>query len=322
MYAIGVDIGGSSICCGLVDRRGRIKKGSYRRCSVHSRGSAEEILATFSQTLKSCLEWARREQLPLAGMGVGMCGPLDYGRGIVLIKGVDKYEALYGVNLKDELHRRLALPASFPIHFLIDAWAFARGEIWLGEGKGFQRVVALTLGTGIGSGFVDGGCLVSKAPGVPPPFGWIGGLPFQDGILDDYISTRGVLRLYRAVCPNVERACPTVADIARRARAGDATCREVFQRFGAMLGAALIPSLSAFEAECLVLGGMISRSFSLFEDPLRESLGTLSPLQKIAATRSPGRAPVKGAAHLILHGSRQKAPQQKWPPSELTPAPK
>lgn len=309
MYAVGVDIGGSSIRCALVDRRGRIKRGSYHRTTVDSRGSAETIVSAFCQALKSCLELARREQLPLAGMGVGMCGPLDYGEGIVLIKGVDKYEALYGMNLKNEFRERLALPVSFPIHFLIDAWAFARGEIWLGEGKGFQRVLALTLGTGIGSGFVDGDRLRTEGPGVPPPFGWIGGLPFQDGILDDYISTRGVLKLYHAMCPNVERACPTVADIARRARAGDAACREVFKRFGIMLGAALIPSLSAFEAECLVLGGMISRSFSLFEDPLRESLRTLSTLQKIAATRSPGRTPVQGAAHLILHGSCQKAPQ-------------
>lgn len=299
-YAIGVDIGGSSIRCGLVSRAGRLKKGSYHRRSVNSKGTADEILETFAGALATGLDRATRECLSLAGIGIGMCGPLDYDKGVVLIKGVDKYEALYGINLTDEFVRRLKLRPSTRIRFDIDAWAFARGEVWLGEGRGFERVLALTLGTGLGSGFVVNGRLLADGPGVPPPYGWIGGLPFRNGIMDDYISKRGIEQLYRTLSSAQRPTCPDVGQIARRARAGDAVCREVFLRFGEMLGAALLPIIDQFQAECLVLGGRISRSFPLFKAPLHHGLRQARSLQKVTASRSLNHSPIKGAARLFL----------------------
>jgi len=70
------------------------------------------------------------------GIGIGMCGPLDLDEGIALIQGVDKYESIYGMNLKIELRKRLGLSLDYPIHFEYDSWAFARGEAWLGAGQG------------------------------------------------------------------------------------------------------------------------------------------------------------------------------------------
>ena len=173
-YAIGVDIGGTTLRCGLVSRRGRIRRGSLQRVRIDSKGKRESILAAFTEPMRSNIAQARREGLALAGIGIGMCGPLDYETGICLMQGVDKYEDLYGINLKSEFRTRLGLPEDFSIKFEVDAWSFARGEAWLGAARGSHRLLAVTLGTGLGSAFLAEGRICTDGPGVPPPFGWGG----------------------------------------------------------------------------------------------------------------------------------------------------
>jgi glucokinase len=243
---------------------------------------------------------ADRERLEVLGIGIGMCGPLDYAKGISLIQGVDKYESIYGINLKDEFRRRLGLPDTYPIEFDIDTWDFARGETWQGNAQGFRRILAIALGTGLGSAFIADGEILADGPGVPPPYGWIGGLPYKDGILDDAFSRRGILSIYKHLSGKPTRKDFDVKHIAQRARKNDSLCLQVFQKFGELFGKALRPILGEFQAECLVFGGQISRSFDLFEQPLEKSLTGLPCLEKITVARSIRLSPIRGAAYRVL----------------------
>lgn len=306
-YAMGVDIGGSSLRCGLVSRAGRLRRGSHRRVSVDSKGDREAILRTLVLPIRDGLRQSEAERLHLVGIGIGMCGPLDYDRGISLIQGVDKYEALYGVNLKEEFHRRLSLPDRFPIAFEVDTWAFARGEAWRGAGRGFRRVLAVTLGTGLGSAFVNEGRILTEGPGIPSPYGWIGGLPYGQGKLDDYFSRRGILASYGAKVETKPDRHIDVKDIAVRARMGDELCREVFREFGERLGGALGPIAAKFGAQCLILGGRISGSFGLFARPLKDQLGSMAPSCEVRVARSIRYSALYGAAMMALTSCRKGA---------------
>jgi len=304
LYAIAADVGGTSVRCGLVSAAGRLRRGSYRKTPVDSKGPADAIIKTFVAVLRDNLRQARRERLPLAGIGIGMCGPLDYENGIVLMRGLDKYDSLYGMNLKQAIRERLGLDDkegnAFPLVFEPDSWAFARGEAWLGAGKGFRRILALTLGTGFGSAFVADGEILGEGPGVPPPFGWIGSLPFRGGLLDDAISRRGILTQYRALSSAEPPAGLDVRDLAAAARKGDAVCRQVFEGFGQMLGAALGPIIRKFGAECLIFGGRISKSFDLFDESLRCGLHDTPSLRRVTVARSINLATLWGAARLVF----------------------
>jgi len=315
-YAIGVDIGGTSIRCGLISSVGKLFKGSYKKIPADSKGSAKTILDTFTSALRNCLKKAKVAKLNLVGIGIGMCGPLDYDKGISLIKGVDKYESLYGINLKNAFRKRLKLCREQSRPFLTivfepDSWAFARGEAWLGAGKDYQRILAITLGTGFGSAFVVNEELLADGPGVPPPYGWIGSLPFRNGKLDDFISKRGILNLYQSLVRNGrDRSLPLpkgfdIKDIALKARTGDTISQKVFKEFGKLLGKALVPSLKQFRAECLILGGQISKSFDLFKEPLLEELARLRLLKKITVAHSLNFSALKGAARFVfIHTNR------------------
>src|SRR5688572_21060975 len=87
-------------------------------------------------------------------LGVAVPGPFDYERGISLVR--HKLLELHGVDLRSELAAALGFAPS-SIRFLNDAAAFALGEWWVGAARGHRRAVGITLGTGLGSAFLDAG---------------------------------------------------------------------------------------------------------------------------------------------------------------------
>src|ERR1044072_9863434 len=107
--ALGIDIGGSHITAGMVDLvQKKIVEGSVVRHLVNRHASAEEILGIWAGTINDRL---LSFQQPVTRVGFAMPGPFDYPNGICLIKGFDKYEALYGLSIRQELAARTGVPA-------------------------------------------------------------------------------------------------------------------------------------------------------------------------------------------------------------------
>src|SRR5690606_29394129 len=107
-------------------------------------------------------------------------------------------EKIYGLNVSKALRDYLGLREDFPVRFVNDAAAFAIGESWKGKTKGARRSLAITLGTGLGSGFVSDGLPVFHSPLIPED-GFIYHLPYKGGIADDYFSSRGLIRAYKEI---------------------------------------------------------------------------------------------------------------------------
>jgi glucokinase len=219
-----------------------------------------------------------------------------------------KLRAIYGVNLKDELNERLELPQKFIIRFENDAWTFLRGEAWLGAARGFRRAVGITLGTGLGSAFMVGDRVVLEGAGIPPK-GSIYDLPYEGGIVEDKISRRGIIARYKELAGRRYREGMDVEDIAIRGiKHKDKFSIQVFNEMGKRLGQVLRPILSEFRAECLVLGGQISKSFILFSNPLQGELQSIPTLKKIAPANMIDLSPIFGAAKLVFLGSHYRPP--------------
>ena len=123
-YAACLDIGGTSIKSGIVKRDGALLAGSFYQDPVDSGGTAEQILKSFADSLQRALSIVQKRHLNLDGIGIAICGPFDYDRGISKIKDLDKYESLYDVNVKQALQNALQLPSDLPMLFDVDAWSF------------------------------------------------------------------------------------------------------------------------------------------------------------------------------------------------------
>ncbi|KYH40412.1 MAG: ROK Family Protein [Candidatus Bathyarchaeota archaeon B63] len=287
-----------------------------QRVPINSQGSSEEIIGTFIQTLRNAMEIADSQGIRVMGIGIDTPGPFDFAKGISLMGrglGQDKFSSIYGINLRNEFVRRLGLKEGFPIIFEPDSWAFLRGEAWLGAAKGYNRILGITLGTGLGSAFMVNDEIVIRGPGVPG-YGWLAQLPYRNGVVEDRISRRGILTRYEELTGKSIRGLDVI-DIAKKAMKKDRISLQVFEETGMILGKALSRICSDFRPECLVLGGQISKSFSLFAEPLRNQLRSIPSLKKITQAKWIDLSPLYGVAKLLFKGTVSPA----WSlPTELT----
>jgi glucokinase len=287
-----MDIGGTHFTVALHEgATGRPIGGTLLRRGIHAAGDAESILSTWAQALSQVM--ASSGGRPLAGIGIAMPGPFDYDHGISLLKGLAKYDAIHGMNVRRELKSRLGLPDNCPILFRNDAACFLLGEIRAGSAHDFHRAIGITLGTGFGSAFAAEGELVESGQSLPAS-GWLYDCPFRGRTAEDWFSGRGLLEMVHARSPHRYQG---VGDYALAVRAG-AYSDEAFRQYGSLMGEFLRPWIERFQADGLVVGGNISRSLDLFGAPLR---GALPDKLTIRASVLLEEAALIGAASLPLH---------------------
>lgn len=291
--ALGVDIGGSHITAVAVnmDNHSLINE-SRSESPVDNKAGSEEILGIWSDTLRNVLQKVP-ELMPL-GIGFAMPGPFDYVNGICLIKGVSKYEKLYGVNIGKAIAGRLGLPAECKVRFMNDASSFAVGEAWAGKARDHARMMAITLGTGFGSAFVEDKIPVVEGDRVPR-MGCVYHLPFGESIADDSFSTRWFIARYTELTGS---AVPGVKEIANAALKS-AEVKAIFDEFGHNLGRFLSPWLNKFGAEILVIGGNISYAYDLFGPVFEKELRAAACETQVSISAIKEDAALLGSAYLL-----------------------
>lgn len=284
-----LDIGGTHVTAGRIHvESATVEPGTRVRVDFPPAGE--------SGVLERILETAAAIATPkLCHLGVAVPGPFDYAAGISRIR--HKLPGLYDVNLRRELATTLDLGEPGEIAFLNDAEAFLLGEWWAGSARGQNRVVGITLGTGLGSAFLENGEFVRSDARVPAD-GALYKLAFRGAPVEETISRRALLAGYGG--DSAELA--DVEQIAARGRAGEARARLVFRQLAMDLAEFLVPSLEAFTPTCLVVGGSIARAWELLEPVLERRLAAFQPLVVVRAARIDD-APLLGAAR---HAARQE----------------
>jgi glucokinase len=252
---IGVDIGGSHITAAHVDSTTySIIDSSMKRERVSSMDDAETIFASWASVLSSLIVDNGEEHTKI---GIAMPGPFDYEEGICLMKGQEKYDALYGMNVRTILSERLGI-AGDDIIFINDAEAFLRGELASGAASDFERAIGITLGTGLGSTSNCNGEVVDMN---------LAFYPFLDSIAEEYISTRWFLKRYKELTgeeiKNVELFLSTeCAD----------TKAQIFDEFATNLASFLNDFIADQKPQILVIGGNIAKTWDHFINQLRERI--------------------------------------------------
>jgi glucokinase len=267
MNAPVIDVGGTHVTAALADTvRWRTVDGTRQRTPLRSDGTAAEIVAALVSAIRPLGD------ISALVLGVSMPGPFDYDKGIGRFHGVAKFAALNGVDVGSALRAALPAPPA-RIAFVNDASAFAIGEWVGGAAQGAGRVVGITLGTGVGSAFLDHGHVISDGPDVPPS-GYAHLLRINGRPLEDVVSRRAIIAAYQSAAGSGTAGLPglDVDTIAHRAADGDALASSVLNRAIGALGDALRPWLIRFGAAVLVVGGGMAASWEIIEPPLRDSL--------------------------------------------------
>ena len=144
-----------------------------------------------------------------------MPGPFDAEAGVGTFAGVDKFQALAGVDLRGALADRLGV-APGAVRFVNDAVAYGIGEWAGGAGAHVDRMVCVTLGTGVGSSFLRAGVAVDSGPDVPD-HGEVHRLTIDGRPLEETVSSAALRRADR----EQSGASRTVEQLCAAARAGE-----------------------------------------------------------------------------------------------------
>lgn len=281
-----LEIGGTHVTAAIVDLLNDVVV-RQNRVPIDAAGDADALLGSLARAALS---------LPRTGgrrWGIAMPGPFDYDNGIGLFEGVAKLDALSGVDVNRELGRRLRDVADEFV-FVNDADAFGLGECSHLPAHA-SRGVFLTLGTGVGSSFISGGQPIHDAPGLPPQ-GHAYLLEWAGRPIEDSVSRRAIMQAYE-MCSGQTL---DVHEIASRARDDDACAQQTLTQAFDTLGRCLAPVIAAFNADAVVIGGSIAKSWDLVEPPFVQGLraGHPFPSGELAVQRatSGDDAPLLGAA--------------------------
>ena len=307
--AIGVDVGGTGTKAAIVDTEGQILARSERPTDP-SAGTKGIISVIDDLTSK-----APDLSVEIAGVGVGLAGFVDPASGKVSFSPNLTYD---DPNVAAAVRARIDVPVQVDNDANVAAW----GECRFGTAKGLEHVAMVTVGTGVGSGFVVAGSLLRGATGAAAELGHMvidpDGPPCPCGLrgcLEQFASGTAIRRMaIEAVEQDPSSSILafagtpssiTAKHVAMAARQLDEAARTVLRTAGRALGIGLSNVVNIFDPQVIVLTGGVVNAGEPYLGPARDTLHEMNRVQRRRATRidkaSLGNdAGVIGAAALVL----------------------
>jgi len=275
------DIGGSHITVGICDLDTRtILTGSIVRMDVFSKGSANDILSSWKHAFLEVLK--KNPGLAISGLSVATPGPFDYENGISQIKGLNKYETLYGMDIRQCFAGFLNFEPHL-IRFRNDAESTIAGEVLMGAGQGCQRALGVTLGTGFGSAYSEN-CITNNIN--------LGANPFKQSIADDYLSTRWFLKHYQELTGvSLSGGVKELSGLAPHSP----IVRMIFKEFAENMGHVLSAAVKQLNPQVLIICGNIAKASEFFLPHLIQRFDSMP----IKLAQLDENAPLIGAAGLF-----------------------
>jgi len=264
-YGYGVDLGGTTVKLAFFDREGSLLRKWEIPTDVSRDG--ENILPDIAASIAKDISDNGLDRNDILGIGIGVPGPVD-DAGVV--NGCVNLG--WGVF---NLHQALSQLTGLPVVAGNDASVAALGECWKGGGQGYQSLLLVTLGTGVGGGIVIGGKVLN---GVHGSAGEIGHMvldrdePEQGpcgnyGGAEYYCSATGIVRMAQRYLAKHETDSPlakmdsfTAKDVFDAFKAGDATADAILQIVYSYLGQLIANVCNVLDPEVVVLGGGVSRA--------------------------------------------------------------
>jgi glucokinase len=281
MYYLGVDLGGTNIAAGIVDKNHKLIVKTSRK--THVPCSDDEICAQLADSVEETLKKAGLTLDDISYVGIGSPGTVNRETGIIEYSNNLKFQNLpLQKLLQDRLGKKVILEN--------DANAAAYGEYKAGALRGAKNAIAITLGTGIGGGvIIDGkiltgsnfaggelGHTVIEAKGRPCTCGRL-------GCWEAYASATGLIRSTReAMEKDRSSALWTVAHgdlnnvdgrtAFQAMREGDAAAKAVVEEYIYYLACGVINMINIFQPDILCIGGGVSNEGDPLMVPLKEQV--------------------------------------------------
>ena len=309
--ALGIDIGGTNTVFGFIDREGNYLAEGNIPTAKHE--DITDYLKELNLEVDKVLDTIRSE-VTLIGIGIGAPNGNYYKGTIDFAPNLPWHDVIPLCDLVKEFYPEL------PVYLTNDANAAAIGEMVYGGAQGMKNFIMVTLGTGLGSGFVANGELIYGHDGFAGELGHIIVSPNgrqcgcgRHGCLETYVSATGVKRTaYKMMAkynyPSELRAGPfnemTAKRVCEAAAKGDLIALNTFKYTGKMLGEALANMVAITSPEAIFLMGGLAQAGDLLFEPTKDHmemnmLKIFSNKVKLLPSKLTKNVAIYGAAALV-----------------------
>ena len=275
-YIYGVDIGGTTVKMGLFDGNGDMLEKWEIVTRKDNNGS--EILPDVAKSIKEKNEEKGISAEDILGIGIGIPGPItEDGR---VLKCANLGWGVFSV--ADEVSK---LTGVEKVKVGNDANVAALGEQWRGGGRGFDNIVMVTLGTGVGGGIIQSGKILTGTNGAAGEIGHIKVNPLETrtcgcgckGCLEQYASATGIMRRAKELLEETDKDSymrqfenVTGKEIFDAYKEGDELGKQVVDEFAKYLGMGLANVASVIDSDAFVIGGGVSKNGPVVIDVVKE----------------------------------------------------
>ena len=272
----GVDIGGTTVKMGLFTVDGKVT--DKWEIPTRKEENGKYILEDIAKAVKERIQRDTLTLEDIAGLGIGVPGPVKEDGTVLKCANLG-----WGVfNVADTVRELTGIEN---VKVGNDANVAALGEMWQGGGKGYNNLVMVTLGTGVGGGVILGGKILTGSNGAGGEIGHIR-VNYEEkdvcgcgktGCLEQYASATGVVRLAKKALEKKEKKTTLVADdlsakaVFDAAKAGDELAMDIVEKFGFYLGMALAHISQVIDPEVFVIGGGVARAGQIIIDEVSKN---------------------------------------------------
>lgn len=277
-YGFGVDLGGTTVKIAYFDETGKML--AKWEIPTRTTDSGSHILPDIAQSIRQYRDDNGIADSDLLGVGIGVPGPVS-SKGVVnkcVNLGWGKF------NIAETLSELVGLPVKAGN----DANVAALGEFWKGGGRGYENMVLVTLGTGVGGGIVIDGKLLHGAHGSGAEIGHMVLNRHETavcgcgkrGCVEQYCSATGIVRMAKLKLAEDERpsalrsiAGLTAKDIFDAGKDGDAAALEILEQYYAYLAESTANICNVVNPEVVVYGGGVSKAGQVILDGVKRHIG-------------------------------------------------
>ena len=264
-YGFGIDLGGTTVKLAFFDREGTLLH--KWEIPTNKEDDGKRILPDIAASVKSFLQEKNIPNGDIIGIGMGVPGPVN-AEGVI-----NRCVNLgWGVfNIHEALHKL----TGFPVKAGNDANVAALGEYWMGGGKGYENLVMVTLGTGVGGGIILDGQVLHGSFGAAGEIGHMVLNPDETetcgcgkkGCAEQYCSATGIVRvakkfLSESADPSSLRELKnmTCKDVFDAAAAGDARAGKILETVYDYMGKFIADICAVVNPQAVVIGGGVSKA--------------------------------------------------------------
>lgn len=274
MY-LGIDIGGTAVKIGIVTKDGEILcSNSY---DVAFDNYETPIFVTVKKSIELFIEENDIDMKSVHGIGVSATGQVNSNKGTII--GV-------GGNIKNwcdtKIKKELEEIYNIKTTVVNDANCMVIGEQWIGKGRGYNNIIGITIGTGVGGGIVTDSKILLGSVGIA---GELGHFSINSegkkctcgnrGCYEQYASTTTLIKtvkekydLLGEISFNKEHINGKVIfeELARENK----KLQEILDEWIINIGKGLVSLVHIFNPEIIIIGGGVSKQEKLFIKPLRK----------------------------------------------------